>query len=137
MSSDPFASPGGAYEPQPSAQPAEPLQSAPTSQPAPQAATPPPAAQPLQYGAPMSAPSATKPKTWMNIAALVCSLVGISLAGIILGHLGVRAADRGEADNRGLGLAGLIIGYIGIALTLIVIIAIIALAASSTTVSVN
>lgn len=61
---------------------------------------------------PYGGPVASDAKTWMNITALVTSLVGIGLAGIIFGHLGLAAAKRGEAQQRGLGLAGLIIGYV-------------------------
>lgn len=106
---------------------------APTSAPAPQYAAPaqlPPAApgqmyaQPPQpyyghpaYAQPYGGPNPAQAKNWMNIVALVASLstfftlVGC-IAGIIFGHLGLAAANKGEADNRGLGLAGLITGYV-------------------------
>lgn len=62
---------------------------------------------------------APKPRTWMNITAVVGAVVGlvIPLVGlpvlvgsIVLGALGVRAASRGDADYRGLGLAGIALG---------------------------
>lgn len=84
---------------------------------------PAPYGQPQQY--PYGYPPAPQPraqdKTWMNITAFVTALCGISIAGIVFGHLGLGAAKRGEADQRGLGLAGLIIGYVqlGIVLALV------------------
>ncbi len=61
----------------------------------------------------------TYPHSWMNIVALVASVIGLSLGGIILGHLGLRAAARGEADYRLVGLWGLILGYTGAFLWLV------------------
>ncbi len=72
-------------------------------------------------------------KTWMNIVSLVTALVGISLAAVILGHLGVRAANRGDADYKGLGIAGLILGYIGLVGGAIYLILIIVFVASTST----
>lgn len=64
-------------------------------------------------------PPARPMKTWMNVTSLVTALVGIGLAAVIFGHLGVRAANRGEAEYKGLGIAGLILGYIGIVGTIV------------------
>jgi hypothetical protein len=59
---------------------------------------------------------ARKPHTWMNIAAisgavagLIIPFIGVVLlvGSIVVGSLGVRAANRGEADHRGLGIAGI------------------------------
>ncbi|MDN4475857.1 DUF4190 domain-containing protein [Demequina sp. SYSU T00192] len=63
------------------------------------------------------APASSTEKNWMGITSLILSLVGLftwvtAIAGIVLGHLSLSAARRGEADNRGTGLAGLIIGYV-------------------------
>ncbi|GEM_PF-3707913 len=55
-------------------------------------------------------------KTWMNITAFVLSLLGIGLGAVVFGHLGVAAANRGEADSRGLGIAALVLGYLNLAL---------------------
>ncbi len=80
---------------------------------------------------PASAPPVLPPgvssKTWMNIVALIAPFVsfiipGSNIAGIVFGHLGIRAADRGEAEHRGMGLAGLIISYIVTALWVLAII---------------
>ncbi|MFI6301822.1 DUF4190 domain-containing protein [Amycolatopsis thailandensis] len=57
----------------------------------------------------------------MAIAGLVCSLVGICscvtvIVGLILGHIGLAKANRGEAGGRGMALAAVVIGYIVLAL---------------------
>ncbi|MGC4174654.1 DUF4190 domain-containing protein [Demequina sp.] len=97
----------------------------PVAAPAPYAAPP---APPQAYGAPNPTPN-----TWMNIVALVTALLGMVIVPIIFGHLGVKAANEGKADLKGLGLAGLIIGYIELAfLVLFFGIIIIAAIASST-----
>lgn len=76
------------------------------------------AQQPAQpqygYGAPAYAAPAAPTKNWMGITSLVTSLLGISLLGIIFGHLGMSAAKKGEADNKGLAIAGLVLGYLGL-----------------------
>ena len=41
-----------------------------------------------------------------------------SIAGIVLGHRGLRAAKRGEAERRGLGISGLIAGHVTLAVVL-------------------
>ena len=57
-----------------------------------------------------TAPDATS-KNWLAIVAIVGAFV-LPPAGIVFGHLGLSAAKRGEADNRGLALAATIIGYV-------------------------
>lgn len=71
-----------------------------------QAQVPPPS-----YGSP-----AGTQKDWMGVTALVLSLATVVtgftwIGGIIFGHLGLAAAKRGEASNRGMALAGAIIGW--------------------------
>ncbi|WP_152647933.1 DUF4190 domain-containing protein [Demequina sediminicola] len=61
-------------------------------------------------------------KSWMNITALVASLCGVGIAGIVFGHLGLAAAKRGEAQQRNLGLAGLIIGYVQVGIIAAVVV---------------
>ena len=84
---------------------------------------------------PYGYPPQKKPKSWMNIVSLSAVGVGFvfpliaNVAGIVFGHLGVRAAKRGEADYRGVGLAGLIINYIAAILWVLGIIAYIAIVA--------
>ena len=50
-------------------------------------------------------------KNWMGLAAVIASLVGAGLVGIVLGHLALRAVRVREATNRGLALAGTVLGY--------------------------
>lgn len=81
------------------------------------------AVQPGQYPVPYAPypPTAyaqqTKPKTWMNWVAFGCGLGALVtcvsfIPAIIFGHLGLAAANRGEADAKGPGIAGLVIGYL-------------------------
>jgi hypothetical protein len=99
--------------------PAGQFDAAPTSPPPPvgYAQVPPP-----YYGAP-----ASTEKDWMGITALVLSLATLLtgftwIGGIIFGHLGLAAARRGEASNRGMALAGTVIGWVfgGLAILAIV-----------------
>ncbi|EMD27456.1 DUF4190 domain-containing protein [Amycolatopsis azurea] len=88
--------------------------------------TPLPAAYPPQpYGQPYNPYAATAaPRSQDNgmaIAGLVCSLVGLCscvtvIVGVILGHIGLAKANRGEAGGRSMALAAVIIGYVVIAL---------------------
>ena len=60
------------------------------------------------------------PKTWMNSAAALLGFFGLvvvplAIGAVVLGHLGLRAADRGEASMRPFGVAGLVLGYVSLA----------------------
>ena len=63
-------------------------------------------------------------KNWMGITALVCGclifLCGLftGIPAIIFGALGMSAAGRGEATNKGMAIAGLVLGVISVALTI-------------------
>ncbi|MDN4475858.1 DUF4190 domain-containing protein [Demequina sp. SYSU T00192] len=128
--------------PEPTAQPSAPAQPAaasspqpapPYQQPAPPYQQAPPAyAQPgpAQAGYPQQPPPQRPPgqsgaKTWMNITSFVTSILGLGLVGVIFGHLGVSASNKGEADLKGLGIAGLILGYVQIVIGIILLIAVI------------
>ena len=71
----------------------------------------------------------------LAIASLVCSILGISLIGVILGHIALSQINNsnGMQGGRGLAIAGLIIGYIGLAFAVLFILLIIigAIASSS------
>ena len=61
------------------------------------------------------------PKTWMNATAVLLGFFGLvvvplAIAAVVLGHLGLRAADRGEASWRPFGIAALVMGYLSVAL---------------------
>lgn len=57
----------------------------------------------------------------MAIASLVCSLLGLSLVGVILGHLAMGQIKRTGEGGHGLALAGTIIGYVSLAIVLVVL----------------
>jgi len=113
---------------EPAAPPGTPTYAAPPPTPQPQA-VPPQAAYPQQ---PYGAAPVSKPKSWMNVVSLVAVGVGFmmpviaNVIGIVFGHMGIRAADRGEADYRGVGLAGLILNYVFAILAVLAIAAYIA-----------
>ena len=72
----------------------------------------PPPAMPYYPGQPM-------PKTWMNWVALGCGIGALftcvsGFAAIVFGHMGIAAANRGEADAKGAGIAGLVLGYLSV-----------------------
>ncbi|MGY6655996.1 DUF4190 domain-containing protein [Amycolatopsis sp. TRM77291] len=102
--------------PPPYAAPEPPVPSVYTPMPLP-AAYPPP--QPYNPYATVAPPRSQD--NGMAIAGLVCSLVGICscvtvIVGLILGHIGLARANRGEAGGRGMALAAVIIAYVVIAL---------------------
>ena len=75
--------------------------------------------------APQPAPQYTPPQTsGLAIASLVCSIVGVSLVAVILGHiaLGKIRRSNGAVDGKGLALAGTIVGYVGIFLFIVFVI---------------
>jgi Domain of unknown function (DUF4190) len=55
----------------------------------------------------------------LAIIALVTSLVGIHLAGIICGHIALNQIKTSGENGRGMALAGLIIGYVFLALVIV------------------
>ena len=95
--------------------------------------TPPPPPPPPVSGPPPPGGSAY-PKNWMGIAGLVGSILGVVLlccggigfflgaAGVVFGYLGRKAADAGEANNRGLAQAAFITGIVVVALNLLMFI---------------
>ncbi len=93
------------------------------------AAYPPPPPAGYMYAANYGATNysaADTSKNWMGITSLILSLatvvVGFTcIPGIIFGHMGLSAAKRGEANNKGLALAGVIIGWVFLGLGLLFI----------------
>jgi uncharacterized membrane protein len=75
---------------------------------------PPPAGMP---SAP--APVVASGTNGLAIASFVCSLLCISLVGVILGHIAMSQMKKNPQDGRGLAIAGLVLGYIGLAVTVI------------------
>lgn len=73
------------------------------------------------------------PTSGMAIASLVCSLLGIGLVGVILGHLALNEIKKsnGYTQGRGLAIAGLVIGYLQIAAGILIVIFVIIAAATA------
>ncbi|MDT8909414.1 DUF4190 domain-containing protein [Amycolatopsis sp. PS_44_ISF1] len=79
---------------------------------------------PQPYGRPYSPygqPGAASLDTGLAVGALVCSLIGlltclVAVPGVIMGHIALSKANRGEAGGRGMALAAVVIGYVIIAL---------------------
>jgi len=70
----------------------------------------------------------------MAVAALVTGILSLTLCGIftaipaiICGHIGVKQANNGEASGRSMAMAGMIMGYVSLAITLLIIIAYVAI----------
>ena len=64
----------------------------------------------------MAAPVPARTCGWA-IASLICSCLGVSIAGVICGHLAKSRIRRDPAlGGRGLATAGLLVGYLGLAL---------------------
>jgi hypothetical protein len=58
----------------------------------------------------------------LAIVSLVTSIIGMSLIGVITGHIGLNQIKKTGDSGRGLAIAGLIIGYIGLAVVILLII---------------
>lgn len=59
-------------------------------------------------------PYAPGPKTnVLAIISLVLSIIGISIGGVITGHIALSQIKKRAEGGRGLAIAGLIIGYLG------------------------
>lgn len=112
--------------------PLMPAQGAPSAAPyaaaAPQAYAPPHAsAPPQQYGAPNPTP-----KTWMNITAFVTGILGLAIIPIIIGHLGISASNKGQAEYKWMGIVGAVLGYLTVVAYVIITAVVIGALAAST-----
>lgn len=81
---------------------------------------------PDEWGAqPENLPAWPQPRTTngMAIASLACSLVGLSMLGVIFGHVASNQIKRNRnQDGWGMATAGLLIGYIGLVVYLALIV---------------
>lgn len=59
----------------------------------------------------------------LAIVALVLGLVGVSLGGVICGHIALSQIRRTGEGGRGMAIAGLVLGYIWIAVSVVLIVA--------------
>ncbi len=62
-----------------------------------------------------------QPQSRLGIAAFVTGALGVWVAAIPLGHLGMNAARRGREETRSFAMAGTILGYLGLALTAVLV----------------
>jgi len=65
--------------------------------------------RPYGYGQPYGYP-APAPTNALAIVALVLALMGISIGGVVAGHLSLSQIKRTSEQGRGMALAGLIVG---------------------------
>ena len=67
---------------------------------------------------PEAVPRTDVPARWnaLSIVAFVTAIVGLSVVGVVCGHIGVAQTRRSGEQGAGLAIAGLVIGYIGVAL---------------------
>lgn len=92
-----------------------------------------PPAPPTGYAYAANYYAANTSDNWMGIASLVLSLASLlfgitCIPGVIFGHMGLAAARKGRANNRGLALAGVIIGWaflgLGLLFTVFIVVAV-------------
>lgn len=77
------------------------------------------------YPQPYAQQSPNQKYNVLAIVSLVTSVLGISLAGIITGHIGLSQIGRTGEKGRGLAIAGLVIGYLGILASIIALVVLI------------
>jgi hypothetical protein len=140
------AEPAGGYAQQPYGQPHEygapppPYGQPAAAPPYPGAGQYPPAPAYGSYpAAPYAAYPTPYPKNHFGVISLVLAIASfvtlgflIAIPAVILGNMGRRAADEGQANNRSLSTAGIIVGWVNIALSalVIVVVVIVAIAAA-------
>jgi uncharacterized membrane protein len=73
-----------------------------------------------------------------GVGALVCSIVGfftipivLGIVGMVLGHMGMKAADQGRANNRNVAVAGFWVGLAQIIVYVVLIVVLILLFAAA------
>ena len=86
------------------------------------APAPGPGGRPAPYG-----PQSTNT---LAVVALVLGLVGVSLGGVICGHLALGQIRRTGERGSGMAIAGLVLGYVGLVLTAVVVVFLVAVASS-------
>ncbi|MGK3205519.1 DUF4190 domain-containing protein [Amycolatopsis sp. MEPSY49] len=73
-------------------------------------------------------PDPGEPGPGLAAGALLCSIAGVAgclpagFAGIVLGHVAHRRAQRGEATGRGMAIAAFAVGYLGIVLNVVALV---------------
>lgn len=79
-------------------------------------------APPAGWAPPMHIGAANATTNGMAIASLVLSLVGVSVLGVIFGHVALNQISRTGQAGRSLALWGLALGYLTLAITAIVLV---------------
>jgi hypothetical protein len=118
------------------------------SPPSPSAAgSPPPQGQPYErppWGSAPAAHGAPAPRNGLGTAALVLGILAVATSitvvggvvlgvlAVVLGVIGRRRAGRREADNGGIALAGIVLGAVALLLSIVLVVAGIALFRSGT-----
>ncbi len=81
------------------------------------------------YPPPYSAYGAPYPKNHLGVLSLVLGIVSfftlgflVAIPAVVLGSMGRRAADEGQANNRSLSTAGMVVGWVNIALSAVAIV---------------
>ncbi len=74
---------------------------------------PTPAASPVPPASPYVAPVPGQRTNVFAIVSLVLAIVGVSIGGVILGHISLNQIKKTGEAGHGLALAGLIVGYAG------------------------
>jgi len=112
----PVAQLPGMPEPAPAAPPAPPVPAYQPGYPA-----PPPYGAQVPYGGGYLHQPRMSDENGLAVGALVCSIIGLfscvtSIPGVIMGHIALARANRGEGGGRGMAVAAIVIGYALIAL---------------------
>ena len=111
------------WNPQSPQQPANSID--PYGTPAPQYGTQPYGAQPYQsYGARPYYGGSQASTNGLAIASLVTSILGISLIGVILGHVAISQINKTGEQGKGMAIAGLVLGYLGMLVGIIIFLAV-------------
>jgi Domain of unknown function (DUF4190) len=63
-----------------------------------------------------------RPFNVLSIVGFVLSLVGVSLVGVILGHLGLSQINKRGERGKGFAIAALVLGYLGILAAIVIVV---------------
>ncbi len=91
----------------------------------------------MTESAPPPVPAAAAPAKWnvLSIVSLVTSIIGLSLVGVITGHISLSQIKKSGEEGRVLAIIGLVLGYLGLIAGIILAIVWFGLLAAATTVT--
>lgn len=81
--------------------------------------------QPVPPSYASSPNAAERPMNIISIIGFICALVGLSLIGVILGHIGLSQIAKRDERGKGFAIAALILGYLGLLATIVIVILIV------------